>query len=277
MSLAELKEYEKEFDRLIDELPIWPLPVRPLLTALHLTVDSLFNGSRLDGSVRPRPEAGSALGARLSYLVPHLLKCDAEPIGRNGADALRALNDSDPEGICRFALVTYGHFCELMPEVHKGYYSVAGDKEKGFTLAHATRQFADHEATDIILTELSLSFLASPAMADWLTTPGEDGPSPWASSSRPSSSTTSTTEAPGRATILTARHRAALGVKRQFGLQGRPLACILPARRRMPRSAGIRRSAHARPVQRKDKKAERHLGGVVEGERAGRRRFSSAL
>src|SRR4051795_2892584 len=50
MRVAELTEYENRFDRFIDELPLWQLPVRPLLRSPHLTVDRLFNGSLLDGS-----------------------------------------------------------------------------------------------------------------------------------------------------------------------------------------------------------------------------------
>lgn len=163
MSHDRLIAYEKEFDSLVKDLPIWEVPVRPILTALHVAVDCLFHGSRRDGSLQPRPEAGAALGARLSYLVPYLMKCDSEPTGLDAADALRAVNEADPQGLNRYALLTYGHFCELMPEVHRGYYVADGDKDGGFTLSHSTPQFAVHEASDIILTELSLTFVESPA------------------------------------------------------------------------------------------------------------------
>lgn len=163
MSLENLVAFEREFDDLMKTLPIWQLPVRPILTALHVGVDGLFHGSRRDDSLPPKPLHGAAFAARLSYLVPYLLNCNVEPTGLDAADALRAVGEADPEGANQYALVTYGHFCELMPEVHRGYYSVRGDKQTGFTLAHASPQFAAHEATDVILTELSLPFVDSPA------------------------------------------------------------------------------------------------------------------
>lgn len=159
----DLIEYEGEFDRLIALLPIWQLPVRPILTTLHIVVDGLFNGSRRNEGVVANPEAGNAAGARLSYLVPYLLKCESEPTGLNAADAIRAVNELDPDGTQRAVLLCYGHFCEIMPEVHRGYYVVEGSVAAGFRLTHTTQRFADHEAIDIILAELSLSFLEAPA------------------------------------------------------------------------------------------------------------------
>lgn len=60
--------------------------------------------------------------------------------------------------------MTYGHFCELMPEVHRGYYTVEGDVSGGFSLSHSSPQFAQHEALDIVLTELSLTFVSAPSL-----------------------------------------------------------------------------------------------------------------
>lgn len=163
MGVDDLKAYEVEFDKLYDSLPIWELPARPILTALHVVVDSLFNGPRRGELKLGEPVRGAALGARFSYLAPRLLKCDSEPMGIDAADALRAISEVDPEGAYRFALVTYGHFCELMPEVRKGYYDVGGNPADGFRLTHASKEFSAHEAADIILTELSLTFIGEPA------------------------------------------------------------------------------------------------------------------
>ena len=162
MSLEPLKEYETEFDGLMGQLPLWQLPIRPVLAALHMAVDGFFHGSRTKGGVAPRPAAGEALGARMSYLIPLIAKCPAEPLGRDGADALRAVREADPQGLYRCALLTYGHFSELMPEVHKGYYTVTGNKQEGFRLRHRSPEFAGYEARDILLTELSLTFLGDP-------------------------------------------------------------------------------------------------------------------
>jgi hypothetical protein len=165
MGLEELKAFESELDDRIRSLPIWKLPIRAVLTAVHAVIDNLFNGSRNNQEVSPRPEAGASAGGRLSYLVPLLLTCPSEPIGANGADALAAVQEVDTDGAQRKALLTYGHFSEVMPEVHRGYYSVQGDATTGFTLKHATQNFAEYEVQDIVLNEISLSFVAaSPSM-----------------------------------------------------------------------------------------------------------------
>lgn len=162
MGLDKLVEYEKEFDSVVQGLPLWQLPVRPILTALHYIADSLFNGSQLDDSYSPQPEVGCAAGERLSYLIPSLLKCTSEPMDLDAADALGAFHKKDPHGVGLRLLLEYGHFCQLMPEVHHGYYAIEGDVSGGFSLSHANPQFTQHEALDILLSELSMSFVSAP-------------------------------------------------------------------------------------------------------------------
>ena len=128
-----------------------------------MVADGLFNGSRLNLDQAPRPEAGNSAAGRFSYLMPLLMGCDIEPLGEDADNALQAVKDTDPDSTQMAMLVGYGHFCELMPEVHRGYYLVEGDEEIGFQLRHPSGEFAGHEALDIILAELSLSvFLNSP-------------------------------------------------------------------------------------------------------------------
>ena len=132
------------------------------MTALHITVDSLFNGSRMKSTHAPRPEAAYSAGARLSYLIPVLMDAPSEPTGESALDAFEAANEADPDGVQRMVLLSYGHFCEVMPEVHRDYFSVAGDTENGFTLTHRTSEFGQHEALDIILNELALASSVDP-------------------------------------------------------------------------------------------------------------------
>jgi hypothetical protein len=162
MSKENLIAYEKEFDELVKQFPLVRMPVRAPLTALHLSIDALFNGSRMKATQAPRPEAGGAAGARLSYIIPLLLDSPCEPTGENAKDAVEATNDADPDGKQRIAMLSYGHFCELMPEVHRCYYSVSGNIESGFTLTHSSSSFSTHEALDIVFNELALTSSLNP-------------------------------------------------------------------------------------------------------------------
>src|SRR6266545_4591975 len=163
MGIEQLKAYETKFDSWVKELTLLKLPVRAPLAALHMVADGLFNGSRLNLDHAPRPEAGNSAAGRYSYLMPLLMGCDTEPLGEDADNALQAVKDTDPDFTQMAMLVGYSHFCELMPEVHRGYYLVEGDEEAGFQLRHPSADFAGHEALDIVLAELSLSvFLNSP-------------------------------------------------------------------------------------------------------------------
>lgn len=157
MGIAELKAYETKFDAWIKELSLLKLPVRAPLVALHMVADGLFNGSRLKLGHVPHPEAGNSVAGRYSYLMPLLMGCDTEPLGEDADNALQAVLDTDPRLTQMVMLVGYGHFCELMPEVHRGYYLVEGDEEAGFHLKHPSADFAGQEALDIVLSELSLT------------------------------------------------------------------------------------------------------------------------
>ncbi len=163
MSQEKLLAYEAEFDALVQQLPLVGIPVRATLTALHLTLDSLFNGSRANATLAPRLDAANSAAARLSYLIPVLMRAPREPVGKNALDATEAAQEADPEGIQRMLLLSYGHFCEVMPEVHRNYFSVTGDTASGFTLEHRTPEFGQHEALDIMLNELALASSVNPA------------------------------------------------------------------------------------------------------------------
>lgn len=108
--MTDFKIDEAHLDELVSSLSLLKLPVRTVLTAYYGVIDSLFHGSRFDNSQGPRIKAGEALVARLSYLVPHLLKCPFEPIGASAENALSVMT------VATFSelqyLTAYSHFCE---------------------------------------------------------------------------------------------------------------------------------------------------------------------
>jgi hypothetical protein len=55
-----------------------------------------------------------------------------------------------------------------MPEIHRGYFAVSGDRDSGFALRHASPELAEHEARDIVLTEFAgpFGFAVAPAAID---------------------------------------------------------------------------------------------------------------
>lgn len=124
----ELVELEKRTDEIADNLSILSLPRRSLLTALYLTIDSLMHGSRLDATYPPQPLKGSAVVSRLSYLAKHIFRCPAEPIGESAHDVFSVFDDLNAFAELNF-LIAFGHFSELMPEVHRNYYQVSKSGE----------------------------------------------------------------------------------------------------------------------------------------------------
>lgn len=155
----QLIAFENNFDAAVAGLRLFSFPLRTALTGLWGVTDGLLHARKF-GS-RPaaaRPHAGAALASRLSYLTPHLLRCPLEPLGADALDAQSPLRD-DPSLLAEIMLlVQYGHFCELMPEFHRGYYVATGDRTTGFVLQHPDADVAKYECKDIVLSELALPF-----------------------------------------------------------------------------------------------------------------------
>ncbi len=156
--------FERELDELVGDLRVLRLPLRTVLSGLYSMVDSLFHGDRLDKKgTLPRQDAGQALISRLSYLVDLLLRCPREEIGADALDAFSPFSD-DPSLLLEIqTLIQYGHFCELMPEVHRDYYTVSGSRRTGFALKHANDEVSLLEARDIVMTEVAKPFYIRPA------------------------------------------------------------------------------------------------------------------
>jgi hypothetical protein len=95
---------------------------------------------------------------RLSYLAPLLANCPEMPTGVNARDVADSYVEADPKAEQLKLLVSYAHLSELMPTVHRGYFSVSGAATTSFELSHSSPEFADVESEDILLSELALPF-----------------------------------------------------------------------------------------------------------------------
>jgi hypothetical protein len=153
---AELIELEVDLDEHVRELPAVTMrPVRALLTALFVLINGQLNRVH-DVSAAQR---GLAAATRLSYLVDGLIdEMAVEPFGADATDCLEGYHEVDHDASQLRLLLNYGHFSEVMPEVHRDYYAVSGDRAVGFKLQHASPEFAEHEARDILLTEFGGPF-----------------------------------------------------------------------------------------------------------------------
>ncbi|MEG4023772.1 hypothetical protein [Microcoleus sp. S13C4] len=154
----DLFSFEHEIDKKIAQSNVFQLPLRSVLTHLFWGIDVMVRGQHFGYSISKRQTEAEALGSRLSYLAPFLKKCTSQI----GVSAIHAFSTT-AQFIEDFQeLISYSHFCELMPEVRKGYYEVR-KFEEGFELVHPNEEFAMAEEYDIILTELSLTFLVGKA------------------------------------------------------------------------------------------------------------------
>ncbi len=147
-----LLNFERQIDEKIKKSKVLQLPLRSVLAALYGIVDSLMqsHNKKFDGR-----EKGEALLRRLSYLIPIFENCTLD-IGESAKDCLSVFQEDHLKDLEE--LVSYAHFCELMPEVHREYYDVCKTLD-GFLLKHISSDFCCSEEKDIILTELSLSLI----------------------------------------------------------------------------------------------------------------------
>jgi hypothetical protein len=151
--------FEEKADEAAAVLPLWNLPLRSVLSTLFLTADGLSVGGRFERVNPPNQPHAEAILSRISYVTSLLSKCPLE-IGADLNDALSIVGDSEARALRE--LVVYAHFSELMPEVRRGYYRVERVDE-GFRLEHADATFASYEERDILVTELSRAFNATPS------------------------------------------------------------------------------------------------------------------
>jgi hypothetical protein len=75
---------------------------------------------------------------------------------RNGVPSFGAYREAAPALQQLLLAINYGHFSEVMPQVHRNYYSVTVVGEKHFRLEHRIENSAATEARDIVLSELAM-------------------------------------------------------------------------------------------------------------------------
>jgi len=148
MSLEDLKELEVNLDRELTELPLWKQPVRVVLFAMHFCVYNFF---------RTESAKAIAVAGRISHLIHLIAACPAEPTGESSMDAFVAYREVDPDLSQTMLAINYGHFSEVMPQAHRGFYRVTALGPKHLRLEHQSTEAADSETRDILLSELALS------------------------------------------------------------------------------------------------------------------------
>ena len=155
-ALDELKNFERRIDQVMEGLSVFRQAVRVPLSGIVSVLHGLLHGqpSINKGS---RREAAYAFAARMAYLTPLLAKCPAEPLGTNARNVLEAWAAEQQEFKTGNRIVAYAYFCELMPEVHRGYFDITGSETAGFTLRHRSVEFSAFEAQDILLSEAALA------------------------------------------------------------------------------------------------------------------------
>ena len=150
--LDDLCSFETEMDNKIAQSNVFQLPLMSVLTHLFGVIDVMIRGGRFGYGISKRE--ADALGSRFSHLADFFKECTPQ-IAASAIDAFSASAEFAEDF---HELIYYAHFCELMPEVRRNYYDVRRFQE-GFELVHPNEEFAMAEVYDILLTELSLTFL----------------------------------------------------------------------------------------------------------------------
>jgi hypothetical protein len=153
--LADMIDLERAADAAVERLPVLQLPARAVLAGLHYSVFLGRNGRLFGGLVDPGQ--GNTIMSRLGHALPLLRRLSAIPYGANADDAIGAFREADPDGSQLGRLLSYLHFSEIMPEVHRGRL-VAERSGDRLVLRHPDDAFALAEARDITLSEIALPF-----------------------------------------------------------------------------------------------------------------------
>lgn len=151
-ALEKLKEFEKQADIAIAKLSLWEQPIRSILSPIYLSADARYVGLRFNRTRHRNEGVGTAMITRMSYIARFFGKCPRE-IGADIDDALSVVDDQFLADIEQ--LHGYVHFCEIMPQVQRGFFSVER-RPSGFVLSHPNEEFVKHEENDILMSEMVL-------------------------------------------------------------------------------------------------------------------------
>jgi Holliday junction resolvase-like predicted endonuclease len=151
-AFEELEEFEKQADIEIAKLSIWKLPIRSILSLIYLSADGHYIGKRFNRRGSRNAEVGTAMITRMSCIVRLLSKCSRE-IGGDIDEAISVVNDQFVDDFEQ--LFGYVHFCEILPQVRRGFFSVERHAST-FVLKHPNEEFVKHEETDILMSEMVL-------------------------------------------------------------------------------------------------------------------------
>jgi len=163
----DLLALEPKLDALALHTRLTDLPRRSALTGLLSQAHSVMYGGIAPG-LDARPAVGTAIINRYSYLLDVLDQCPEEPIGTSAADVLSPFIEDVTLFADQLYLVQYGHVCELLPEVRRGWYEVTGSSDAPFRLQHPSEEFAAAEARDSVLADVTLPFSIRPPANDAL-------------------------------------------------------------------------------------------------------------
>lgn len=148
----ELEEFEKQADIAIAELSLWRQPIRSILSMIYLSADGQYVGTRFCRKGPRNDEVGTAMITRMSYVAHFFGKCSRQ-VGADVDDALSVID-------CEFQadieqLLGYAHFCEIMPLVRRGSFSVER-QPSAFVLSYPNEEIVKHEEYDILMSETVL-------------------------------------------------------------------------------------------------------------------------
>jgi len=141
MSKTKLIAFEKKADSLASKLSLLTWDADNLFSHIFNAIYHLIDSNM-------EREAGD-LCCRLSHL-PRLLEQQGKtsPMTVDASQLAKDWNN----------LFQYLHFCDLMPQVHKGYFHVDGDESVGFHLRHKGGDLSNYEIRDILLADLARPF-----------------------------------------------------------------------------------------------------------------------
>lgn len=148
----EFLAFEKDADADVAKIALWRHPIRSILSLIYLSADSQYVGARFDRKGHRDSEVGTAMITRMSFVTQFFGQCSRE-IGADIDDVLSVVDQQFQFEIEQ--VLGYAHFCEIMPLVRRGFFSVERQTTK-FVLDHPNDEFMRHEENDILMSEMAL-------------------------------------------------------------------------------------------------------------------------
>jgi hypothetical protein len=151
--LKEYKEFEKDLDKIIENINLAQFPLQSILLLFHMHISACCLDEKFDLNNNEGSCNCDTIPSVFSYLLNFLNKCDIKTTG-SVIELFENLSDELKNDFIN--IINYGAFCEIAPYIWRNIYDIK--ISDNLLKLQFKENYFESEKKDIILSSLSTGF-----------------------------------------------------------------------------------------------------------------------